>query len=54
VAPGRVAPQNINGTRKTVEVGTVTVTAAPDALKADDARWRGPVERAAPLRLSTL
>jgi len=37
IALHRVAPQNISGTRKTVEGGTVTVTGASDALKADDA-----------------
>ena len=37
VAPGRVAPQNINGPRKTAEGGTVTVTGGPDALKVNDA-----------------
>ncbi len=37
VVPGRVDPQKINGTHKTVEGGTVTVTGPPDALEVNGA-----------------
>lgn len=37
VVPGRVAPQDIDGSHKTVEGGTVTVTGPPDALEVNGA-----------------
>ncbi|WLQ06488.1 fasciclin domain-containing protein [Arthrobacter oryzae] len=37
VVPGQITPDNIVGTHKTVQGGSVTVTGTKDALKADDA-----------------
>lgn len=37
VVPGQITPDNIVGTHKTVEGGSVTVTGSKDALKVDDA-----------------
>ena len=37
VVPGKIAPDQIVGTHKTVEGGSVTVTGTKDALKVDDA-----------------
>jgi uncharacterized surface protein with fasciclin (FAS1) repeats len=37
VVPGQITPDNIVGTHKTVQGGSVTVTGTKDALKVDDA-----------------
>ncbi|BCW71891.1 fasciclin domain-containing protein [Arthrobacter sp. NicSoilB8] len=37
VVPGKITPDQIVGTHKTVEGGSITVTGTKDALKADDA-----------------
>ncbi|MCB5292663.1 fasciclin domain-containing protein [Arthrobacter sp. SO3] len=37
VVPGKISPDKIVGTHKTVQGGTITVTGTKDALKADDA-----------------
>ncbi|MDN4643481.1 fasciclin domain-containing protein [Arthrobacter sp. PsM3] len=37
VVPGKISPDKIVGTHKTVQGGTITVTGSKDALKADEA-----------------